>query len=511
MRPTALCLPFALLAAACGARKEPAPANLVVIVVDTLRADHAGAQVMPAVETLARDGVRFERAFCHSPATLPSHASLFSSLHPFENDVKVNAQPLPAALTVLPDWLARLGYRSSAVVSLATLWPLEPRTSLDRSFDEYVYDGQVDCWPAERVTDELEKQLDELTGRGKPFLLFAHYSDPHDPYNAHGTAESYVDVRLDGEPFERLLVSEFGFVRVPVELAAGEHEIVFEAPEPFRVRLLETRSAAGLLPVQWQQGGPHQDLTRISASFSNPSSGPLLCELWLWLQDTLSDEENRARYRLESGHTDIHVGRLLETLRRRGLYDSSLIVFTSDHGEALAEHGLTGHVATLYDELLHVPLIVKPPAGSPHVERLRAAAGRQVRLIDVMPTALELLGLPALPNARGTSLLAGGAPEPLLAETHAPLAPRTLFCLRDERFKLIYHPPAKHDSGDGRFELYDLTADARELQDLFEQRGTEFAQWQAELRRVAEQSAARGTMTPVLDAQAAARLKALGY
>ena len=165
---------------------------------------------------------------------------------------------------------------------------------------------------------------------------------------------------------------------------------------------------------------------------------------------------------------------------------------------------------TLYDELLHVPLLVKPPAGSPHAAAAAAAADAPVRLIDVVPTLLEGLELPPLPDAQGRSLLGGAPGEPLLAETHAPAAPRTLFCLRDARHKLVFAPEAR-DGAPERFELYDLQADPGELDDLFAERGEEFAAWQAELRRVAELSAQRGTATPTVNERAAARLKALGY
>jgi arylsulfatase A-like enzyme len=492
-----------------GCAREAERADVVLIVVDTLRSDHAGPQLMPALERLARDGVRFEQAFSHAPSTLPSHASLFSSRPGFENDVKINAQTLPAGLRTLPGWLSRLGYRSAAAISMASLWPIEPGTGFDREFGRYVYDGFVDLWPAERVTDESAGLLDALA-RQRPFFLFAHYSDPHDPYNAHGTAARSVDVVLDGEPFETIGTSEFGFVRVQVELAPGRHELVLRSDAPFRLRLFEPRTAKGLLPLRYTAGKPLDELTALSAEIAQPEPQGVLSEFWIWVQDVPDEAEARARYALEVAHADRELGRLLDVLRAQDLYDATWIVVASDHGEALGEHGLTGHVDNLYDELLRVPLVIKPPAGSPHLETLRARAGDLVRLIDVAPTLLEGLALPALPEALGASLLAGPGGAPLLAETHAPAAPRTLFGLRDARHKLIFAPTSR-DGSPERFELYDLQSDPGELTDLFDTRGGEFAAWQAELRRIAELSAARGTATPTVNDAAAARLKALGY
>jgi hypothetical protein len=286
-----------------GCGREGERANVVLIVVDTLRADHAGPQHMPALERLARDGVRFEQAFSHAPSTLPSHASLFSSRPGFENDVKINAQTLPPELRTLPGWLTRLGYRSAAAISMASLWPIEPGTGFDRDFASYVYDGFVDLWPAERVTDESTGLLRELA-RQAPFFLFAHYSDPHDPYNAHGTAARTVDVLLDGEPFETVGASEFGFVRVQVQLVPGRHEIVFRSDAPFRLRLIEPRTAKGLLPLRYTAGRPLEELTALAAEIAQPESQDVLSEFWIWVQDVPDEGQARARYALEVAHAD---------------------------------------------------------------------------------------------------------------------------------------------------------------------------------------------------------------
>ncbi|HVS17637.1 MAG TPA: sulfatase-like hydrolase/transferase, partial [Planctomycetota bacterium] len=402
-----------------------------------------------------------------------------------------------------------MGYRTAAAISMASLWPIEPGTGFDREFARYVFDGFVDLWPAERVTDESSGLLDELASGG-PFLLFAHYSDPHEPYNAHGTRARTVEMLLDGEPFETLAASEFGFVRVQVELAPGPHEFTLRSDTEFQLRLFEPRTSRGLLPLRFSAGRPLETLTALAGEIAQPEDERVLSEFWIWVQDAADAEETRARYALEVAHADRELGRLLDGLRARGLYDASWIVVASDHGEALGEHGLTGHVDNLYDELLHVPLVIKPPADSSHAAALAAAAADPVRLIDVVPTLLEGLGLPPLPGAMGGSLLGGAPDEPLLAETHAPAAPRTLFCLRDAHHKLVFAPAAREGSPE-RFELYDLAADSGELHDLFAERGDDFTAWQAELRRAAALSEQRGTATPTLNERAAARLKALGY
>jgi len=497
------------LGAGCSRSEPTRRPNLIVIVVDTLRADHTdpsqGLASMPALQAFAADGVRFGQAFSHVPMTLPSHVSLFTSRLPFMTGVKLNAQPVPEGLPLLTSWLKRFDYESSAVVSLASLWPIAPHTGLDRGFHEFVYDGQVDCWPADRVDQELTPVLDRLGKDHKPFFLLAHYSDPHDPYSAHGTVERKVDLRLDGELVQELDSSEFAFRSGVVELSPGTHTLELSGAHPFRLRLLEPRTPQGVMPLEWTDGGMLKDVQLARAKITNPGDAPLACDLWLWLQDVLNEQENRARYRLEVEFADRMVGGFLDELRKRGLYDESLVVFLSDHGEALGEHGHTGHVVNLYDELLHVPLVIKPPKGSARQAELAAASGRFARLVDVVPTLLDLLDLPPMPGQEGQSLLAQSQPMPLLAETHPPMAPRELFALRDPRFKLVYRPK------DGQFEMYDLASDPRELTDVFASRGNELAHWQRELRDIAEHAAQLGTTAPVLDAAAAQRLKALGY
>ena len=105
--------------------------NLVVIVVDTLRADFGGAKT-PHIDQLGRDGIAFDLAFRHAPITLPAHTALFSSRHPFLTGVTNNGQPVPRQVPVLSEWLAAHGYRTAAAVSLASLWPVSAGRGVDR-------------------------------------------------------------------------------------------------------------------------------------------------------------------------------------------------------------------------------------------------------------------------------------------------------------------------------------------------------------------------------------------
>jgi arylsulfatase A-like enzyme len=156
-----------------------------------------------------------------------------------------------------------------------------------------------------------------------------------------------------------------------------------------------------------------------------------------------------------------------------------------------------------FDELLHVPLIVKLPAGHPGKAALERSAAGLVRQMDLVPTILQVLDVPALPGSEGLSLLEPGE-RVLLAETHA-LAVDDYFALRDERWKLCYSPDTKG------FVLFDLAADPEELQPLTAIDAAQFGPWMEELRSAAVGALDARDVDRDVDPETYARLKAMGY
>jgi arylsulfatase A-like enzyme/Flp pilus assembly protein TadD len=163
----------------------------------------------------------------------------------------------------------------------------------------------------------------------------------------------------------------------------------------------------------------------------------------------------------EIAFADAQVGRLTAFLKERGLFDSSLIVLAGDHGEGLGEHGEKTHGFFIYNSTLHVPLLIKVPGAAPHV------VGDEVSLVDVMPTILQALAIPAPPSVQGRSLLgqvlgrAGGSSSELYSETYLPLLHfrwSQLRGLQAHGLKYIDAP---------RPELYDTSVDPHELKNLF--------------------------------------------
>lgn len=496
-----------------GAASEPRPGvplrtSLVLIVVDTLRADAVfdpeERYETPHLDRLAREGVPFARAFSAAPMTLPAHMSLFSSRPVHETGVLTNGQDVPVDLPLLAEWLAEHGYDTRAVLSMATLGVLNGTRSPARGFAVYEM-GPEELDPAESTFARLRASL-AARDPARPLFLFAHFSDPHEPYEAHGTRERRVELTMAGAPVAELLASDMQVWRGDVTLGPGRTEFLLRPRERglrFVVRSFECLEDGRRLEVERPDRWKPAKEARIAVERGDRPSAS--CELRVWVADVPSWAENRRRYALEVAHADRYVGELLAELERLGLYRDTLVVFTSDHGESLGEHGHFGHVENLSDGLIRVPLIVKLPAGDPREPALRAAAAGLVSHIDLVPTVLEALGLPPLPGQRGRSLF---APHPAVhvAQTSRPEARRTQLAFRDERFKMVYFPDEE------RFELYDLVADPGELCDVFAARQGERPSWPALLRE-----AHQGMRAPASDLPEAERarreelLKALGY
>jgi len=403
----------------CGAQTAPrlAGSNLLLISVDTLRADHTspyGKEIeTPALQRLADEGVLFEQALSPVPMTQPAHTSLFTGHYPARHGVRDNvAYALSDQALTLAECLRQAGYQTAAVVAASVL---ARRTGLDQGFESY--DDEFSAAQlstglpvVERGGEEVrDRALAWLDGRdrARPFALFVHFYDPHVPYSAPGDlGQRYADRPYEGEVV----------------------------------------------------------------------------------------------------HTDRCVGALVERLERDGLLEKTLVVYLSDHGESLGEHGEQAHGLFLYEAVTRVPLVLRLPGPHP-LRGLRIAT--LVSLVDVMPTLLELLELPT-PPVEGTSLvpLLTGSELPersLWAETLYPLFYRwsPSFSIRRGTHKYIHSP---------RAELYELASDPREEHNLLlaqpELAAGMEAALEAQLGRWAGQ---RSTAEEAASLESIQALSALGY
>lgn len=455
--------------------------NVVMIVVDSMRgdaiSDAVGAARTPNLVALAAEGVSFPLAYSHSSVTAPAHAALYSSTYPHENGVVANGQPVHAGVPLLPEWLNTHGYQTAAVVSLEAIWKPEVGQGLERGFQ--VYDqSEKPVDRGETVNHRFAGILEQIDPN-ESFFLVAHFADPHAPYDDYEGPRKEAQILLDDRPVDTIITSYGSLWERRLTLTPGSHLLEFSSEAGIQLSRFRFECDGQQLPYELRSGEFSGESNRIVLRLTNPSDGELEVEVSAWTNDNPSLQELRERYKREIESVDRAIGQLLAELKWRGLYDDTIVILTAGHGEALGEHDHVGHDVNLHDEILHVPLIVRLPADRPERALLIENSAEIVRHVDLAPTILELLDLPAWEGMEGTSLLKE-ARRTLLAEAYPPATPGALFAMRDQRFKLIFDP-----QGTGNFELYRLSSDPLELENVFDVQGHLRQEWQAELRSVA--------------------------
>lgn len=448
-RVGALALTLAAAGAAwsIGCHSAPAadPPNVLLVLVDTLRADHLGAYgyqrpTSPTFDALATRGVLFTRTYSTTSWTNPAIASLFSGERPRVLQPGAPEFIAPQTRTLAQAFHDR-GYRTGAIIANPVL---PPDLGFAQGFDGYV---PVSGWthsiserpkePAERANAAALNWLAQSSaGQSRPWFLYLHYMDAHWPY----------------EP--------------PVETARRFWRSTDGPPEAAAVAI-NTRVGdrrAGVSPAEAQR----------------------IVDL----------------YDASVAHFDGQLGRLFSTLEQRGQLSNTIICIAADHGEELGDHGGVQHARTLFEEVLHIPLLIVSP-GTPRPERV----DRVVQITDVGRTLLDLAGLhdSALP---GRSLLsapqAAATDTLLLAELMPGFGTGTLheYALLHGTMKLIVTPS-------GQQLLFDLGQDPGEQHSAAAERPELLAQLTNELAPLAVPHERRVLSPP--DAATRERLRALGY
>lgn len=433
---------------------------VIVLLVDALRADHLGSygygrDTSPAIDSLAADGVLFSQAIAPSTFTKTSIASLFTGRYPFQHGVyQGSSRENPETFTsdLLSGDETTLAELLQSRGYLTTAWVQNSHLRDFMGFGQG-FDAYYDQFGGiERIHRRV---LPWLSGPGRRYGFFAylHYIDLHDPY-------------LPEPPYDRLF-------------ATGDPDVYADV-----------------------------DLSQWGAYLAALRAGEI----------SLTPEEMAELEGLYDGlirHVDDQVARLLDRLRREGLYDKSLIILTSDHGDAFGEHGIISHSAAPYEELVHVPLIVKLPGQS----AAGTVVARQVSLVDVLPTVAEVVGkeLSERRPLAGCSLLAliPGAARAAAAGPRRPGCDRVVveiaedgaypaIALRTEAWKYIHNE--KRDD-----ELYDLRADPGETVNLITARPELAADFRAQVEQILEARKLLQVEQLQLDDRTIQELKALGY
>ena len=311
--------------------REDGPPNLVLVIIDTLRADRLGCYGYPDARTenmdrLAREGVIFRRAYSQIPVTGPSHSAIFTSRYPHEIPVRNNVEPLNPGHPTLAELFRDGGFLTGAVVSLSVLGG---EFGFSRGF-QYYFDTQAyhRYWNrADQVNQETFQWVEEAAG--KPFFLWVHYSDPHEPYlpSIHGKGmvlEAVLNGRLIGDVDTSLGA---GFDAV-LPLKAGENILSFRSKgrgKPVKGRRIafEFRSLEFHPPVvfQWGKGwfedtalffGQKRRFMEEEASLVLNASKEQRTYLSFLCYEFLTEEESSKRYDEEVAFTDRELGRLME-------------------------------------------------------------------------------------------------------------------------------------------------------------------------------------------------------
>jgi len=328
--------------------------NVILVVLDTVRADRLGCYgnpsgITPEIDKFAKESVLFENAFSQAPWTLPSVASLFTSSYPAQHGAGGflgRFKMLGEDAVTLAEVFQRCGASTCAIINVFFLSEKFGMTQGFGTVDSYVPLSNVDTRRAGPTTDAALRWIDQH--KSKPFFLLVHYFDPH---------------------------------------------LVYDPPQPFRRRFAAPEDCDTTDYIF----GTRRDIIEFRRNKTKLGS------------DKIARLEKL--HNGEVAYVDSEVGELIEGISKRGLDKNTVIVITSDHGEEFLDHGGFEHGHTLYDELLHVPLLIRSCTINPEKENsegTRRGSVRiqtTVRLIDIAPTVCELAGIAAEPAFTGRSLV----------------------------------------------------------------------------------------------------------
>jgi arylsulfatase A-like enzyme len=464
---------FGLLSSGC-APADTLRENVIVFVIDTLRRDHLGCyghprDVSPVIDGLASEGVLFEQALTVAPRTWQSFTSILTGLYPPNHGVRhIFGRPLPPTVPTMASVLAEREYRTAAFDGMTFLRGMTG----SKAFHEYVDPRSLrqkdPMLSDEEVVDSL---LDWLSRAGEPFFAFLRLSSPHWTYVCapvlHGDVEGHAEISHGFNAGSYGLKPGRGGFRVTDE---GEYRKRFYEYDP-----------------------------------SPKERDHMLLHY---------DECVRA--------SDTQIGRAVDHLRALGVWDSTLVVVTSDHGESFGEHGYMQHGPQVDGPVMWVPLVMRFP---PSIAKGRRGARvpQLVRTVDIFPTVVSALGLETPPGLDGADLIPGIDDQADLGLTaygesgwasvgvdrdhYLPGVAGKWRMFQTSDWKLVFIPDGKG----GISRLYDLKSDPGETRDVAESHSQVVARLRTQLAEI--MATERGSLTRdrSLTEEQKQRLRALGY
>lgn len=432
----------------CEAPSRPDRPDIFVLVIDALRPGHMGCygyprETTPTLDSLTASGAVFEHALSAANYTLASVPSIFTGVFPSVHGVVEEGDRLSDEVTTLAERLRDLGYATAAFAPNPSLGR---RFNFGQGFDLYddkaLRNDETVPWRHFETAERIQSAaLRFLDARpSEPHFLYLHYRDVHGPY-------------VPPPPYDRMFL-EGSELRPPRQLTPAE---ISARPDYLTL-----------------DGAPE--------------------ELDYYL----------AQYDGEIRYTDDRIAELLAALKQRGRLRRAWIIVTADHGESFLEHGVWNHGSELFEEEIHVPLIIVAPDGRGRGRRI--AYGAQGT--DLFPTLLQMAGAPVPAGIQGQSLLSllEGAVWP---ERTRFAEGRGRAMVRLGRHKLLWHGVER------RYMLFDLQVDPGETRDLLAGRKLDARRLEHSLRRFVLSSRELARSFPrervAVDGQLERELRALGY
>jgi len=411
MKKLAVCLAFCALAQNAGAEY-----NVILVVLDTVRADHTSIHgyardTTPRMKEFALKGTVFETALAQSDWTIPAFASMFTGKRPQSHGTFMQRDRLDSSEATMAQIFDAHGFQTAAFVTLVMGVPF---FNINQGFQKYRRAR------SNSLRDSMQDAADWLTGHHRQrFLLMVHGADAHYPY---GCPKGYIDRYASG--YE----------------GVGKDRIV---DHRFLIAFNRKKSFWKSMSLR--------DLSEIQAIKTDPRA---MAHLMAQYDGCLS-------------YADSQLGVLFETLNRLDLWRNTIVIVTADHGEELGDHGEFGHVsAPLYEEIIHIPFVMYVP------DQARWAGMRikePVEQIDLLPTLVDLEGWKPLEAVDGSSFK--GLFDGLRRDRpYYGQAPRQRFNPKVLTLEAFRKDDWKVVRVDRRWKLFDLKRDPKEQDDLIQKR-----------------------------------------
>jgi arylsulfatase A-like enzyme len=468
----------------CSAEKKKRPKNVILITLDTHRADYVSAydpekSKTPNIDFFARQGILVENCYSLIPITAPAHASLFYSQPPHLLSLYNNGQVFHPVQKKdsLAELFRKKGIRTAAFVSLGVL---QSHFQLHHGFDLYDDNMPSHRWylNAHEINQKVLPWIEK--NKGDDFFAWIHYSDPHDPY-APPTLPPDLRIELNGQLVNQLCLQKYEQLSLKFKLRQGTNKIIFTVLNPYPGS--EDHFRAALNEIEFIQHPESLKLSFANIHFIQrdekrsaliKKNGSILVdcpeqdgELIIRARGNLNlhPSEKTRSYREEVEYLDQQIGTLTKKLQSWDLIDKCLIVLVGDHGEGLGEDNTKfgdryfGHIHYLYGAYMRVPLIIYDQT----MEKKSVKINGLATILDVTPTILGRMGWTKKPYHRGRDLFKTKKTlSSILGETYTPEAIYDRFGMLQYPWHMVYTPETQ------KVELYNLISDPDEKNDVFD-------------------------------------------